>query len=87
MGLIRDRIGDIHITAASKTYPEVVQVINKYLSDRLPADMQDHASMALSFSLLGVGDALAACAVGGRAGGVAAACPADSHGAVSVQFC
>jgi len=41
LGLIRDRVGDIHITAASKTYPEVAHIMNKYLLDRLPAEVKE----------------------------------------------
>jgi len=40
LGLLRDRIGDIHLTQSSIKYPEVVMVINKWLSDRLPKDAQ-----------------------------------------------
>jgi len=39
MGLLRDRQGDIHLTPSTKSYPEIVQLLNKYLSDRLPAEM------------------------------------------------
>jgi len=38
LGLLRDRIGDIHLTPATCRYPEVVQLLNKYLLDRLPAE-------------------------------------------------
>lgn len=40
LGLLRDRIGDIHLTQSSEKYPEFVGVINKWLMDRLPADMK-----------------------------------------------
>lgn len=40
LGLLRDRCGDIHLTKSTVTYPEVVTLINKWLSDRLPKDVQ-----------------------------------------------
>jgi len=41
LGLLRDRCGDIHLTTSSRNYPEVVQLLNKYLEDRLPEEMKD----------------------------------------------
>lgn len=38
IGLIRDRLGSIHVTPATKLYPEVVQLLVKYLNDRLPKE-------------------------------------------------
>mmetsp|Transcript_23759 Transcript_23759/g.59960 ORF Transcript_23759/g.59960 Transcript_23759/m.59960 type:complete len:490 (+) Transcript_23759:65-1534(+) len=38
LGLVRDRLGDIHLTKPTKSYPEVTMLINKYLFDRLPAE-------------------------------------------------
>jgi len=38
MGLLRDRTGDIHLTQATKSYPEFVQVVSKWLTDRLPKE-------------------------------------------------
>mmetsp|Transcript_116681 Transcript_116681/g.341556 ORF Transcript_116681/g.341556 Transcript_116681/m.341556 type:complete len:537 (+) Transcript_116681:84-1694(+) len=38
LGLIRDRLGSIHSTPATKLYPEVVQVLVKWLNDRLPQE-------------------------------------------------
>mmetsp|Transcript_26688 Transcript_26688/g.53382 ORF Transcript_26688/g.53382 Transcript_26688/m.53382 type:complete len:496 (+) Transcript_26688:44-1531(+) len=40
LGLIRDRVGDIHITLPTKTYPEVAQLFNQYLLDRLPQGLE-----------------------------------------------
>eukprot|EP00405_Crypthecodinium_cohnii_P003187 CAMPEP_0194749348 /NCGR_PEP_ID=MMETSP0323_2-20130528/3549_1 /TAXON_ID=2866 ORGANISM="Crypthecodinium cohnii, Strain Seligo" /NCGR_SAMPLE_ID=MMETSP0323_2 /ASSEMBLY_ACC=CAM_ASM_000346 /LENGTH=572 /DNA_ID=CAMNT_0039664389 /DNA_START=15 /DNA_END=1733 /DNA_ORIENTATION=- len=40
LGLLRDRIGDIHLTPPTKTYPEVIGVLNKYLHDRIPPEMK-----------------------------------------------
>jgi len=39
VGLLRDRQGDIHVTSSAKSYPEVVRLLNKYLSDHMPAEM------------------------------------------------
>jgi len=36
VGLLRDRCGDIHLTKSVHGYPEVVQVMSKWLPDRLP---------------------------------------------------
>mmetsp|Transcript_21300 Transcript_21300/g.49434 ORF Transcript_21300/g.49434 Transcript_21300/m.49434 type:complete len:501 (-) Transcript_21300:77-1579(-) len=38
LGLLRDRIGDIHITSSAQTYPAVMQVLNRWLLDRLPPE-------------------------------------------------
>jgi len=38
LGLVRDRIGDIHITPPAKAYPEFPQLLTKWLTDRLPAE-------------------------------------------------
>jgi len=37
MGLLRDRCGDIHLTKATRAYPEVVNILSRWLTDRLPA--------------------------------------------------
>lgn len=37
LGLLRDRQGDIHLTKATHAYPEVIQVLSRWLTDRLPA--------------------------------------------------
>jgi len=39
MGLMRDRIGDIHLTKATCKYPEVSEIIIKWVTDRLPAEV------------------------------------------------
>jgi len=39
LGLIRDRVGDIHLTPPTRNYPEVAQLFNQYLLDRLPPGM------------------------------------------------
>jgi len=37
LGLLRDRTGDIHLTKATHAYPDVVQVLAGWLTNRLPA--------------------------------------------------
>lgn len=39
MGLIRDRLGDIHITSATNRYPSFVKVITQWLYDRIPPEV------------------------------------------------
>jgi len=41
MGLLRDRVGDIHLTGATHVYPQVVEVLSRWLTDRLPAEACD----------------------------------------------
>merc|ERR1740138_1965212 len=36
LGLLRTRTGEIHLTPPSQRYPEVLEVISQWLSDRLP---------------------------------------------------
>lgn len=37
LGLLRDRTGDIHLTKATRAYPEFVQLMSTWMTDRLPA--------------------------------------------------
>jgi len=48
LGLLRDRCGDIHMTPSSVKYPEVVTLINKWLSDRLPTNMRSFVWTSLN---------------------------------------
>eukprot|EP00933_Yihiella_yeosuensis_P035971 TRINITY_DN2966_c0_g2_i1.p1 TRINITY_DN2966_c0_g2~~TRINITY_DN2966_c0_g2_i1.p1 ORF type:complete len:487 (-),score=123.84 TRINITY_DN2966_c0_g2_i1:185-1645(-) len=41
IGLLRDRMGDIHLTRPTERYPEVTKLVNKYLTDRLPKEVSD----------------------------------------------
>jgi len=50
LGLLRDRLGDIHLTKPTKGYPEVTMVINKYLQDRLPAEAQSFKWTSLNLN-------------------------------------
>jgi len=40
VGLIRDRLGSIHVTPATKLYPEVVQLLVRWLNDRMPKEAE-----------------------------------------------
>lgn len=48
LGLLRDRCGNIHTTKSSKAYPEVIEVINRWLSDRLPAEVKQFGWTSLN---------------------------------------
>jgi len=48
LGLLRDRIGDIHLTNSTKNYPEFVQVLTKWLTDRLPPEAKDFKFTSLN---------------------------------------
>ena len=37
LGLLRDRCGDIHLTKPTHGYPEMVQLMSQWLTDRLPS--------------------------------------------------
>lgn len=48
LGLLRDRIGDIHISQATLIYPEVIEVINKWFMDRLPPEAKNFKYTSLN---------------------------------------
>lgn len=48
LGMTRDRCGSIHPTQATLKYPEVIQVINRWLSQRLPAEVKNFAWTSLN---------------------------------------
>jgi hypothetical protein len=50
LGLLRDRVGDIHLTKPTIAYPEVSQVINRWLKDRLPEDMRQFSFTTLNLN-------------------------------------
>jgi hypothetical protein len=50
LGLLRDRTGDIHLTRPTLNYPEVSQVINRWLVDRLPADIGEFSFTTLNLN-------------------------------------
>merc|ERR1712048_488023 len=40
LGLLRDRQGDIHLTAPTRRYPQVAELFARWLTDRLPKDVE-----------------------------------------------
>lgn len=50
LGLMRDRIGSIHLTKATWKYPEVSEIINKWVTDRLPAEVKDFKFTSLNLN-------------------------------------
>merc|ERR1719188_1841959 len=48
LGILRDRLGDIHVTAATTLYPEVTKLIVRWLMDRLPKDVSDFAFTSIN---------------------------------------
>lgn len=38
LGLLRDRQGDIHLTAPTRRYPQVAELLARWLTDRLPTE-------------------------------------------------
>jgi len=50
IGLIRDRLGSIHVVPATKLYPEVVQVIVRWLRERLPKDASNFTFTSLNLN-------------------------------------
>eukprot|EP00418_Pyrodinium_bahamense_P099847 CAMPEP_0179048352 /NCGR_PEP_ID=MMETSP0796-20121207/19666_1 /TAXON_ID=73915 /ORGANISM="Pyrodinium bahamense, Strain pbaha01" /LENGTH=343 /DNA_ID=CAMNT_0020744821 /DNA_START=92 /DNA_END=1119 /DNA_ORIENTATION=+ len=40
LGLLRDRQGDIHLTAPTRRYPQVAELIARWLTDRLPKEAE-----------------------------------------------
>mmetsp|Transcript_112278 Transcript_112278/g.194648 ORF Transcript_112278/g.194648 Transcript_112278/m.194648 type:complete len:508 (-) Transcript_112278:96-1619(-) len=50
VGLLRDRLGDIHVTHNAKRYPAFTQLIVKWLVDRLPKEVQDFTFTSLNLN-------------------------------------
>jgi len=50
IGLLRDRCGDIHLTKATIRYPEVVSVLCRWLTERLPKEAQDFKFTTLNLN-------------------------------------
>jgi len=40
LGLLRDRQGDVHLTAPTRRYPQVTELLARWLTDRLPKDVK-----------------------------------------------
>lgn len=50
IGLLRDRCGDIHLTKATIRYPAVVEILNRWLTDRLPKEVQSFKFTTLNLN-------------------------------------
>jgi len=50
MGLLRDRCGDIHLTQSTQGYPQVVEVLSRWLTDRLPSEAQNFKWTSLNLN-------------------------------------
>jgi len=50
MGLLRDRCGDIHLTQSTHGYPQVVEVLSRWLTDRLPNEAQNFKWTSLNLN-------------------------------------
>jgi len=50
LGLLRDRMGDIHLTTPTKAYPAVTAILNKYLTDRLPKELASFTWTSLNLN-------------------------------------
>jgi len=40
LGLLRDRQGDVHLTAPTRRYPQVTELLARWLTDRLPEEVK-----------------------------------------------
>jgi len=50
IGLLRDRTGDIHLTKATIRYPAVVEILNRWLTERLPMEAQSFKFTTLNLN-------------------------------------
>jgi len=50
LGLLRDRVGDIHLTTPTCMYPDVTRVLCRWLTDRLPADCADFTFTSINLN-------------------------------------
>jgi hypothetical protein len=52
VGLLKDRSGDIHLTASTRRYPQVIELLARWLTDRLPQDAKGFkfTSMNLNYN-------------------------------------
>merc|ERR1719195_2329586 len=50
MGLLRDRCGDIHLTQSTHGYPQVVEVLSRWLTDRLPSEARNFKWTSLNLN-------------------------------------
>lgn len=50
VGLLRDRMGDIHLTQSTKRYPSFVRIICQWLNDRLPSEVSNFKYTSLNLN-------------------------------------
>eukprot|EP00746_Dinoflagellata_sp_MGD_P157675 gnl/MRDRNA2_/MRDRNA2_86284_c0_seq2.p1 gnl/MRDRNA2_/MRDRNA2_86284_c0~~gnl/MRDRNA2_/MRDRNA2_86284_c0_seq2.p1 ORF type:complete len:501 (+),score=100.00 gnl/MRDRNA2_/MRDRNA2_86284_c0_seq2:87-1589(+) len=50
VGLLRDRTGDIHLTHATRRYPNFVQIICQWLRDRMPSEVPSFKFTSLNLN-------------------------------------
>eukprot|EP00746_Dinoflagellata_sp_MGD_P162216 gnl/MRDRNA2_/MRDRNA2_89670_c0_seq1.p1 gnl/MRDRNA2_/MRDRNA2_89670_c0~~gnl/MRDRNA2_/MRDRNA2_89670_c0_seq1.p1 ORF type:complete len:674 (+),score=156.91 gnl/MRDRNA2_/MRDRNA2_89670_c0_seq1:198-2024(+) len=50
LGLLRDRVGDIHLTPPTARYPNFVRIITKYLEDRIPEEVNTFKFTSLNLN-------------------------------------
>lgn len=48
LGLLRDRQGDIHLTAPTRRYPQVAELLMRWLTDRLPPETKNFACTSIN---------------------------------------
>lgn len=41
IGLLKDRLGDVHLTCSTRRYPQVTELFARWLTDRLPGDVKN----------------------------------------------
>lgn len=50
IGLLRDRVGDIHLTGPTTRYPAFTMLINRWLTDRLPKEVAGFSFTSLNLN-------------------------------------
>jgi len=50
LGLLRDRVGDIHLTTPTKQYPNFVKLITQWLCDRIPQEVNTFKFTSLNLN-------------------------------------
>lgn len=48
LGLLRDRQGDLHLTSATRRYPQVAEIFARWLTDRLPDESKGFAFTSMN---------------------------------------
>jgi hypothetical protein len=50
LGLLRDRMGDTHLTVATRRYPQVTELLSRWLVERLPEEAKDFKFTSLNLN-------------------------------------